>query len=49
MAIRCGQSQEERDNFWSYYRIPVHYYILEAASFEERDMSIHLQISGRVF
>ena len=36
--------------FWSNYRIPVHYYILEAASFEEGGISIHMQIiSGRVF
>ena len=33
----------------SNYRIPVHYCILEAASFEERGISIHMQISGRVF
>ena len=45
MAIRCGQNQEERDNFWSNYRIPVHYYILEAASFEELGISIHLQLN----
>ena len=33
----------------SNYRIPVHYCILEAASFEERGISIHMLISGRVF
>ena len=33
----------------SNYRIPVHYCILELASFEERGISIHMQISGRVF
>ena len=31
------------------YRIPVHYCILEAAFFEERGISIHMQVSGRVF
>ena len=39
----------ERIEYRSNYRIPVHYCILEAASFEERGISIHMQISGRVF
>ena len=29
--------------------MPVHYCILEAVSSEERGISIHMQISGRVF
>ena len=33
---------------WSTYRIPVHYCILEAASFEEWG-TIHMQIRGRIF
>ena len=33
----------------SNHRIPVHYCILEATFFEERGISIHMQISGRVF
>ena len=35
--------------FQSNCRIPVHYCILEAASFEEGGKSIHMQIRGQVF
>ena len=43
-----GTSESIRSN----YRIPIHYCMYswnEAAAFEERGISIHMQISGRVF
>ena len=53
VQILVNQQKRRRKPFlnrlWSNFRIPVHYCILEAASFEERGISIHMQISGQVF